>query len=58
MNTAWLLVPALRGSDYESDAERIVTSCIELVERDGFREYYNPLNGEGWPRGVSAGRRC
>ena len=22
-------------------------SCVELVERHGFREYYNPLNGEG-----------
>ena len=26
---------------------RIVASRIELVERHGFREYYNPLNGEG-----------
>ena len=47
INTAWLLVPALRRFGYGSDADRIVASCIELVERHGFREYYNPLNGEG-----------
>ena len=43
----WLLVPALRRFGFESDADRIVASCVELVERHGFREYYNPLNGEG-----------
>jgi glycogen debranching enzyme len=47
MNTAWLLVPALRRLGYHADAERILGSCIELVERHGFREYYNPLSGEG-----------
>jgi hypothetical protein len=43
----WLLVPALRRFGFESEADRIVASCVELVERHGFREYYNPLNGEG-----------
>ena len=47
INTVWLLVPALRRFGYESEADRIVASCVELVERHGFREYYNPLNGEG-----------
>jgi glycogen debranching enzyme len=47
MNTAWLLVPALRRFGYAREADRIVASCVELVERHGFREYYNPLNGEG-----------
>lgn len=47
MNTAWLLVPALRRHGYTDDAERIVAACVELVEAHGFREYYNPLNGEG-----------
>ena len=46
INTVWLLVPALRRFGYQADADRIVASCIELVERHGFREYYNPLNGE------------
>jgi glycogen debranching enzyme len=47
MNTAWLLVPALRRHGYAAEADRIVASCLTLVERHGFREYYNPLNGEG-----------
>jgi hypothetical protein len=47
INTAWLLVPPLRRFGYEAEADRIFASCIDLVERHGFREYYNPLNGEG-----------
>jgi glycogen debranching enzyme len=47
INTVWLLVPALYRLGYSDDADRILVSCVELVERHGFREYYNPLNGEG-----------
>jgi glycogen debranching enzyme len=47
VNTAWLLVPGLRRLGYEDEADRIVTSLVEAVERGGFREYYNPLTGEG-----------
>lgn len=47
VNTAWLLVPAVRRHGYTKDADRIVASLATLVERHGFREYYNPLNGEG-----------
>ena len=47
INTVWLLVPGLRRLGYGEDADRILDSCIELVARHGFREYYNPLNGEG-----------
>jgi hypothetical protein len=45
--TAWLLVPAMRRLGYENEADRILAGHVELVERHGFREYYNPLNGEG-----------
>jgi glycogen debranching enzyme len=38
IHTVWLLVPALRRFGYDSDANRIVASCIELVGRHGFRE--------------------
>ena len=47
INTVWLLVPAMRRLGYGPEADRIVASCVELVERHGFREYYNPINGEG-----------
>jgi hypothetical protein len=47
MNTAWMLVPPMRRLGYAADADRLVASLVALVERHGFREYYNPLNGEG-----------
>lgn len=47
MNTAWLLVPAMRELGYEQEAQRIVSSLVHAVDRHGFREYYNPLSGRG-----------
>ncbi|HUO73337.1 MAG TPA: hypothetical protein VMU39_21385 [Solirubrobacteraceae bacterium] len=47
MNTAWLLVPAMRELGYVSEAERVVRSLALAVDRDGYREYYNPLTGRG-----------
>jgi glycogen debranching enzyme len=47
MPTAWFLVPPLRELGYHEDADRIVGSLADAVERDGYREYYNPLNGHG-----------
>lgn len=47
MNTAWLLVPPLRELGYEREADRIVGSLAAAVEAHGYREYYNPLTGQG-----------
>ena len=47
VSTAWLLLPALQRAGYRAEADRILASYVDLVERHGFREYYNPLNGEG-----------
>ena len=47
MNTAWLLVPAMRELGYEQDADRVVRSLEVAVDRYGYREYYNPLTGRG-----------
>jgi len=47
VNTGWLLIPAMRRLGYTHESERILASYLELVARHGFREYYNPLNGEG-----------
>jgi hypothetical protein len=52
INTVWLLAPALRRFGYGAEADRILGSCVKLVERHGFREYYNPLTGDG----LAAGR--
>jgi glycogen debranching enzyme len=47
MNTAWLLVPALRELGYHERAAAIVDSLQRAVARDGLREYYDPLTGAG-----------
>jgi hypothetical protein len=47
MTTAWLLVPPMRRLGYEEEADRIVRSLCRSVERFGYREYYNPLDGTG-----------
>jgi hypothetical protein len=47
VNTAWLLVPPMRRLGYEREADRVVESLVGAVERHGFREYYNPLDGDG-----------
>jgi glycogen debranching enzyme len=45
--TAWLLLPAMRRAGYDAAADRILQTHVGLVERHGFREYYNPLTGDG-----------
>jgi hypothetical protein len=47
VNTAWLLVPRMRELGYTEEAGRVVESLAGAVERHGFREYYNPLDGDG-----------
>ena len=41
------LAPPMRELGDGAEADRIVGSLLEAVERDGFREYYNPLTGRG-----------
>jgi hypothetical protein len=47
VNTAWLLLPALRDLGYGDEARRIVGSYARAASRHGFREYYNPVTGRG-----------
>jgi glycogen debranching enzyme len=47
VNTAWLLLPALRDLGYADEARRITQSYAIAARRYGFREYYNPLTGRG-----------
>lgn len=47
INTAWMLEPALRRWGGDAHADRLLLGLIEAVEREGFREYYNPLTGKG-----------
>ena len=50
MNTNWFLAHGLRSHGYPDLADQIAERSRELVERHGFNEFYNPLNGE--PVGV------
>ena len=47
MNTAWLLVPAMRELGYSEQADRVLGSLEAAADRYGYREYYNPLSGRG-----------
>lgn len=47
MNTAWLLVPAMRELGYEGQARAVLDSLVNAVDRYGYREYYNPMTGRG-----------
>jgi glycogen debranching enzyme len=47
VNTAWLLAPPLRALGYEEAADRIRGALVGAIEREGFREYYDPLTGTG-----------
>lgn len=47
VNTAWLLEPGLRRWGGDEEADRLLARLTEAVEREGFREYYNPFSGDG-----------
>jgi hypothetical protein len=48
INASWYLARGLRKHGYEEKARRIEDANIALVEKSGFREFYNPLTGEGY----------
>jgi glycogen debranching enzyme len=43
----WFLYHALRKRGFADAAERLRTALATLVEKSGFREYYDPISGEG-----------
>ncbi len=47
VNTAWLLVPAMRELGYDAAADAIVRSLADAALASGFREYYHPTSGQG-----------
>ncbi|HEX7455987.1 MAG TPA: hypothetical protein VF303_00785 [Candidatus Nanoarchaeia archaeon] len=50
INTNWYLAKALADHGYKKDAEKIVEKSIVLVQKSGYREFFNPLSGEGHGR--------
>jgi glycogen debranching enzyme len=47
VNTAWLLVPALRDLGHGEAADAIVRGLAAAALRHGLREYYDPRDGAG-----------
>ncbi|HEU5060518.1 MAG TPA: hypothetical protein VFU21_28500, partial [Kofleriaceae bacterium] len=47
VNVNWMLVAGLRRAGAASAADRLAGRTLELVERSGFREYFDPRTGEG-----------
>jgi hypothetical protein len=47
VNSAWLVWLGMRRLGYEEEAQRLATSLIATVEREGLREYYDPYTGKG-----------
>jgi hypothetical protein len=47
VNAAWLLWLGLRRLGYNDAAQRMASGLIGAVEREGLREYYDPLTGKG-----------
>jgi hypothetical protein len=48
INANWYLARGLRRHGREELARAIEDASLELVERSGFREHYNPETGEGY----------
>lgn len=47
INVNWLLVEGLLASGQTDAGERLAERTVELVERSGFWEYFDPLTGDG-----------
>jgi hypothetical protein len=47
MNTNWLLWTALRRQGETGHAERLASDMVGLVAAAGFREYFDPVTGDG-----------
>lgn len=50
INTNWFIVKGLRKHGYHKIADQIVDKMCEMVDKHGFREYYNPETGQGYRR--------
>ncbi|HUD06614.1 MAG TPA: trehalase family glycosidase [Candidatus Saccharimonadales bacterium] len=50
MNTNWLIIDGLHRMGYTSHADALSEVSVELVNRSGFYEYYDPTTGD--PAGI------
>lgn len=45
VNTNWLIIDGLRRYGFNDHADALTESTLEMVERSGCAEYFNPLDG-------------
>ena len=45
MSTNWLLARGLRRNGFVNLADELANRSREMVDREGFNEFYNPLTG-------------
>ncbi len=48
INTNWYLIHGLRQHGFDALADALTVKTQQLVEQNGFREYYDPFTGEGF----------
>ena len=44
----WFLYHSFQANGFEKEAKRLLESIKELIEKSGFREFYNPHTGKGY----------
>lgn len=44
----WLIIKGLRRYGYNQSADKLKHQSGQLIEKSGFREFYNPFSGEGY----------
>jgi len=44
----WFLYHSFKANGFEQEAKKLFQSVKDLIEQSGFREYYNPITGEGY----------
>jgi hypothetical protein len=47
LNMNWFVIDGLKRYGFNDQAEALTNVTIELTRRSGFREYFDPLTGEG-----------
>lgn len=47
VNTNWLVIDGLRRYGYKDHAAALRDSTLEMADKNGMYEYFNPLTGEG-----------
>lgn len=48
MGSNWFIVKGLRRYGYDKQADNIKEESLQMIEKSGFREFYNPFSGGGY----------